>query len=174
MTEATTKDSGEICQRCGEGGFDRRTLWMACLYDMSELDVPLRQCAIFGTFQEFSGIDSSGVWPMPNFKPVPRANDRVHAFFTLRVCKRCRGEWMQAIQRWFNAGQARGKTRHDADCTIYATLEGTDDPRAGMCTCGYAHDLEWEDEERAEREKYSREKWEEIHNELREDASGER
>ena len=32
------------------------------------------------------------------------------------------------------------KTKHDGDCSFYATLtEGV--PEAGICTCGYAHQL---------------------------------
>src|SRR6478609_9095715 len=60
------------CQRCGEDGNDKRTLWMSCLYDMSELDVPF-------------ALDNTGS----------------RNFFTLVVCKDCRADWMQAIQDWF-------------------------------------------------------------------------
>lgn len=67
---------GAICQRCGEEGEDRRTLYMACLYAMEELDIP------FST------------WKMPD--PWKRK------FYTLTVCKECRAQWMQAIQSWFN------------------------------------------------------------------------
>lgn len=30
----------ETCQRCGEDGYDRRTLWMKCFYAMAELNIP--------------------------------------------------------------------------------------------------------------------------------------
>ncbi len=66
------------CQRCGEEGEDRRTLWMACLYDMAELGVPFAKITI-----KEGNID----------KP----------FYTLYVCKRCRGEWMTAIRAWFDS-----------------------------------------------------------------------
>lgn len=67
--------SKEICQRCGENDYDRRTLWMACFYAMNELGLP---------FDE-------------------REISKDHAkFFTLRVCKDCRGDWMGAIKTWFN------------------------------------------------------------------------
>jgi hypothetical protein len=62
----------EICQRCKEEGEDRRTLWMACNYDMSELDMPFEKGEI--------------------------AEDN---FFTLRVCKACRALWMISIRNWF-------------------------------------------------------------------------
>lgn len=64
----------ETCQRCGEIGDDRRTLWMACLYAMDELDVPF------------------------TVKPAPKTDKE---FFTLKVCKECRADWMLAIQEWF-------------------------------------------------------------------------
>ena len=69
-------EEGEKCQRCGEVGFDRRTLWMAAFYDLSELPIP------------FEKID---IGEYPHKRP----------FYTLRVCKDCRGSWMAAIQGWF-------------------------------------------------------------------------
>lgn len=65
--------SEEICQKCKEPGHDRRTLWMACFYEMSELGLPLEQVHIA---------------------------DRI--FYTLRVCKDCRASWMGSIKDWFN------------------------------------------------------------------------
>lgn len=61
------------CQRCGEEGQDRRTLWMACLYDMNELDIPF----------EIIDVGTRG-------------------FYTIKVCKGCRADWMTVIQKWFN------------------------------------------------------------------------
>lgn len=75
---------GERCDRCNSTGQDRRTLWMACFYAMNELPVP------------FTG---------------QRLGER--NFFTLRVCKRCRAEWMAAIAAWF-AATPDGED-HDAD-----------------------------------------------------------
>ena len=57
------------CIRCGEMDEDLRTLYMACFYDMNELNIPF----------------------------TPRDKQ-----FTLRVCKPCRGDWMNAIQEWFD------------------------------------------------------------------------
>lgn len=63
----------ERCVRCGEEGQDRRTLRMSCFYEMDELDIPLEKSpSCFG----------------PSY--------------TMRVCKRCRGEWMAAIKAWFH------------------------------------------------------------------------
>ena len=69
----------EVCQRCKEEGEDRRTLWMACLYDMNELHVP---------------FDEKEVIAIINDKRI---------FYTLRVCKDCRADWMAAIKDWFNS-----------------------------------------------------------------------
>jgi len=54
---------------------------MSCLYDMSELDVPFKRV----TFEN------------PGLPPCKRT------FYTLRVCKRCRSEWMGAVRCWFHA-----------------------------------------------------------------------
>ena len=66
--------SDERCDRCKELGQDRRTLWMCCFYDMCEFDVPFEEKEV-------------GERP----------------FYTLRVCKGCRGDWIMAIQEWFHA-----------------------------------------------------------------------
>lgn len=66
----------EVCQRCGDEDYDRRTLWMACLYAMDELGLPFEQVS----------LSDSG---------------RPARFFTLRVCKDCRADWMAAIKLWF-------------------------------------------------------------------------
>lgn len=67
----------ETCQRCKETDEDRRTLWMACFYEMNELGIPFEQI----------GLSHLG---------------SLRHFYTLRVCKTCRADWMQAIQQWFN------------------------------------------------------------------------
>jgi len=59
----------ERCQRCGEHGWDRRTLVMRCLYEMNELNIP------------FELKDN---------------------YYTLRVCKECRADWMKSIKHWFD------------------------------------------------------------------------
>jgi len=72
---------GERCDCCGEMGHDRRTLWMGCGYEMSELDVPFTEREVEG----MPGFNSKGL-------------------FTLRVCGLCRSRWMQAIEDWFKRG----------------------------------------------------------------------
>jgi len=74
---------GEICQKCKSRGEDRRTLWMACFYDMKELGIP---------FEKETVIEGGVHDGHPNAK---------HSFFTLRVCKECRSDWMSAIQKWW-------------------------------------------------------------------------
>ena len=75
----------EICQRCKEEGEDRRTLWMACFYEMNELQIPF----------EKESIREGGIRD-------DHPND-IHNFYTLRVCKDCRSDWMTAIQDWFKS-----------------------------------------------------------------------
>lgn len=95
---------GEICQRCGEEGEDRRTLWMACFYAMSELNVPFEQAAILGKWCGKKGdrtLEGLGL-TVPEWAE-PTGEERHHSFFTLRVCKDCRAEWMAAIEKWFHS-----------------------------------------------------------------------
>lgn len=75
MLMSEQEPTGEACQRCGEVGLDRRTLQMACFYDMDEMGLP------FTKQQPVTGSP----------------------YYTLRVCKACRGSWMAAITDWFNA-----------------------------------------------------------------------
>lgn len=74
----------EKCQRCNEEGEDRRTLWMACMYEMMEMLIPFNQESI----REI-GIHAYHL-------------DDIHNFYTLYVCKDCRADWMTSIQEWFN------------------------------------------------------------------------
>lgn len=95
----------EKCQRCGEVGEDRRTLWMACFYEMSELSVPFKLSAIKGVYQEKVGterLESLGK-EVPVFETLPGEEEQQHRFYNLRVCKSCRADWMQAITDWFSS-----------------------------------------------------------------------
>ena len=65
----------EECVRCKEVDEDRRTLWMRCFYEMNELEVPFE---------------------------IQYTPDVPAKYYTLRVCKRCRADWMAAIQTWFH------------------------------------------------------------------------
>ncbi len=104
-----TEHTGEKCARCGCVGEDRRTLWMACFYAMHELKVPFEEAQIKGTFAEKIGEE-----PIPGYfgsvvgitapKYAPHEGEpRDFPFYTLRVCKRCRAEWMHMIETWFLA-----------------------------------------------------------------------
>lgn len=104
-----SEEYGDKCVRCGEVGEDRRTLWMACLYDMAELKVPFEQVMIKGTRHEMTGTKElrfSDVGPahtVPVFSETPTyGTPNNYPMFTLRVCKDCRGDWMRAIKTWFN------------------------------------------------------------------------
>ena len=96
----------EPCKRCGEVDDDRRTLWMACFYDMTELGLPLEQVAYkdalyakkIGTRKEsMLGMKVAIYETQGDSKRVERA------FYTMRVCKNCRADWLEAIRAWFNA-----------------------------------------------------------------------
>jgi hypothetical protein len=97
--------SKEKCMRCGEVDYDRRTLWMACFYDMAELDVPFEQVAVKGVVTEKIGEEDLSVaglkFKKPIYQPRKDAESYQHQFYTLRVCKACRHEWMEMIQEWF-------------------------------------------------------------------------
>ena len=92
----------EKCQKCGEEGEDRRTLFMSCFYAMEELGIPLDEIQIRGTFHAKIGVE---VLPtiqatVPVFAKEGGTMDQRN-FYTLRVCKECRGSWMAAIKKWF-------------------------------------------------------------------------
>lgn len=92
------------CQKCGDGPNDLRTLWMACFYEMSELDVPFDEKIIDGVLGNKTGEQVSAVWGTK--EPVFAYTDltkRERRFYTLTVCKDCRADWMQAIETWFKA-----------------------------------------------------------------------
>ncbi len=108
----------EKCVRCGKNGRDRRTLWMAALYDMGAKSVgikavPYIQRAIKGICQVVSGKDqyNNNIWKDdPDAKP-----DQTHLFFTLRVCKRCRTDWLVAQRDWFYARPSHDDGFDDED-----------------------------------------------------------
>jgi hypothetical protein len=79
----------ERCMRCGEEGEDRRTLWMACFYEMKELGIPfMEQFLILAKTKDLDlAICKGELTPQP--------------IYTLRVCKACRAGWMAAISAWF-------------------------------------------------------------------------
>jgi len=100
MSEDTYK-----CQRCGDDSDDLRTLWHACLYDMNELNVPFRQRQIHGQLMAHIGDETVELLgrkrTVAKFDNIPDVPPRKYPFYTLRVCKSCRGSWMAAIEHWF-------------------------------------------------------------------------
>ena len=72
----------EKCQRCNELDDDRRTLWMSCFYEMDELKIPFKHELVKTHIQ-----------------------DDGKKFYTLRVCKDCRSDWMKSIENWFVKGK---------------------------------------------------------------------
>jgi len=96
------------CQRCGERGEDRRTLYMACLYAMHELGLPFKQLAIQGEVLRHTGSKKKNIGILKGIrvdsfsKPTNKKSDRYeHRFYTMLVCKKCRADWMHAIKDWF-------------------------------------------------------------------------
>ena len=105
----------EKCQRCGEKGEDRRTLWMACFYEMGELELPFEQVAVEGRFMKQTGEEIWHFGPhemkVPQFEAVnPEQEPHKYKFFTLRVCKKCRADWMQAIKKWFHESKTQDES----------------------------------------------------------------
>lgn len=97
---------GEMCQRCGEVDTDRRTLWMACFYAMNEMDgVPFNGVQWEGITRTQIATEQRRIGTMAFDVPVyDEPHDtapRTQHFYTLRVCKDCRADWMDAIARWF-------------------------------------------------------------------------
>lgn len=104
-------DSDEKCQRCGEEGEDRRTLWMACFYAMEEFKIPFEKEVLFhakteelepakepvaveiGSRKEKIVLQSGTVRSSGELTP--------QQLYTLRVCKGCRADWLDAIRSWF-------------------------------------------------------------------------
>jgi hypothetical protein len=71
----------ETCQRCGEDGFDRRTLRIECLYNLSELDIPWKD-------------------------REPSRNDG----YRVRICKECRASFLRTLETWWKSVEPREST----------------------------------------------------------------
>lgn len=99
----------EKCDRCGSIGEDRRTLWHACFYAMEELGLPFEQKVLFNA--ELEDIEKAQEpITIPNTPITIQAGTVTckgeltpRGLYTLRVCKRCRAEWLNAIKNWFHA-----------------------------------------------------------------------
>jgi hypothetical protein len=118
------EEQGERCQRCGEVGEDRRTLWMACFYEMNELPIPFEQVQLRGDLHEKTGEEKvqypSFVHTSPVFSETPTASHE-WKFYQLRVCKDCRADWMSAIQQWFE----NVEPKDEPDTSIFVRDKGT-------------------------------------------------
>ena len=96
----------EKCDRCGEVGEDRRTLWHACFYEMGELGLPFEQKCLEGVTLKQTGTKTLEAFSVevPVFEEAtPEHAKAKHMFYTLRVCKHCRADWMDAIKNWFQS-----------------------------------------------------------------------
>jgi len=106
----------EKCDRCGEEGEDRRTLWMECFYAMDELSVPFGKRLVFHLVEEKEDVDVDLIKEAVSLPlkdggkiniapPIIKVKDDVvpREMYTLRVCKSCRATWMSAIEAWFHA-----------------------------------------------------------------------
>ena len=102
--KSSKRQSGDICQRCKERGEDRRILWMACLYEMMELGLPLEDVRLAGRLSRKRGEKEipSGILKglKVNIYGKSGSPGKFH-FYRLTVCKSCRGDWMNAIKMWF-------------------------------------------------------------------------
>lgn len=105
-----SEGSGEKCQRCGEVGEDRRTLWMACLYEMSELGLPFGNDVRFrASLEQLTRMKGPTQIKLSTGEALNLTSGSVKTsgelfpekFYTLRVCKDCRADWMFAIKGWF-------------------------------------------------------------------------
>lgn len=111
----------ERCDRCGSVGEDRRTLWMGCFYRMTELGLPFGEEVLFAGDPADMTLSREGFRIDVGGESVTLEAGRVTCsgeltplkHYTLRVCKRCRAEWMRAVKAWFHA-TPEGED-HDAD-----------------------------------------------------------
>lgn len=107
--------SAEKCDRCGMLGQDRRTLWMACFFDMSWMGIPFEAVGIHGAVTKRTGRTGIGGFAFAD----PGTDTHTHTFYTLRVCKGCRADWMYAIKdSWFHA-EISGTCRENDDASLY-------------------------------------------------------
>jgi len=101
----------EKCQRCGEDGEDRRTIWVACFYDMTELNMPFETKILFhADIKDLTPLKEAVSADLGNGKKLNLMAGTVkcsgelipHGFHTLRVCKDCRAKWMEFQKMWWS------------------------------------------------------------------------
>lgn len=124
---------GEKCVRCGEVDEDRRTLWMACFYAMEELKIPFEQTVLFHAdveklekVKDAVGFDTGNGQRINIAPPTLKTSAELtpQGFYTLRVCKECRADWMAAIQMWF-VDKAAQVDRPSPGTGIFVRRNGT-------------------------------------------------
>ena len=150
----------ELCVKCGEHGEDRRTLWMACFYAMDELPIPFQQVQVKGTVHELERLESKPMFEggpvasFPVFKEEADSEERSLILYTLRVCKNCRADWMNAQEAWFKAPASEEMNRLRRENTvlrgvlakskvpcIYCGIETMSECKSGFPGCGRMDDL---------------------------------
>lgn len=91
---------------------------MACFYAMDELKLPFKQYILFdadpATLVKTKDPD---IIKLSDGKEIALGPAKVrsdgelspYGFFTLRVCKGCRSDWMHAIKKWFNESPSESR-----------------------------------------------------------------
>lgn len=118
MTKKAKKASVPVdaCVRCGDAGPDLRTLKMACFYSMEEMKLPFESAIYFDAdvkditlVKDGQSIELEGKRVALTAGTVRCSGDmHPQKFYTLRVCKDCRADWMSYIKAWFTDRKANG------------------------------------------------------------------
>jgi hypothetical protein len=87
---------------------------------MAELGIPFKEIAVRGVCKDvtkgrsvygsFGNEEVSAFLKEPLEMPSGDKAQILNRFFTLRVCKDCRGDWLGAIKEWFNKKPERDGT----------------------------------------------------------------
>ena len=116
--DAVPEAYGEICQRCGEIEEDRRTLYTACFYELNELGLPFSYQILFHAKLEDLEpakppdeilLSDSKVFRLTYGTVTCKGELEPTKFYTLRICKHCRADWMQSMVQWFRAPVTRSE-----------------------------------------------------------------
>jgi hypothetical protein len=117
MAKKKTDVEDDKCQRCGDDGGDMRTLYMACFYAMEELGLPFEDAVYFdASTKDLRKASAPLSVDLGAGKKINLSAGTVRCdgeltpkrFYTLRVCKECRADWMTAISTWFNDRKSNG------------------------------------------------------------------
>jgi hypothetical protein len=84
---------------------------MACLYEMGELGVPFEKIGLRGALVEKVVGRENRPWgeedvfsqTLRSSIDVGEVDQILRVFYTLRVCKGCRANWLDRIKMWFRA-----------------------------------------------------------------------